>query len=52
MPIEILSKNVEEKIIINSGIEYLSIPRSSFYIIKENFWIGIGIKSYLKKCYE
>ena len=45
-------ENLLEKIILNTGIEYISLYNSAFYVFKNSFWFGSGTKSYLKKCYE
>jgi len=44
--------NLEEKIVLKTGIEYFSLYKSAFYVFKKSFWFGSGKKSYLKKCYE
>lgn len=45
-------EDLREKIILKTGIEYFALPKSSFYVFQNNFWIGSGLKSYLNKCLE
>jgi O-antigen ligase len=45
-------EDLREKIILKTGIEYFSLYKSAFYVFNHSFWIGSGMKSYLKKCYE
>lgn len=46
------NEDLREKIILRTGIEYFALPKSSLYVFQDNFWIGSGLKSYLKKCLE
>ena len=45
-------EDLREKIILKTGIEYFALYKSAFYVFNHSFWIGSGMKSYLKKCYE